>query len=581
MRGIENKLADVKSRLLSTSCNIEKAAAFCSEKYLVNPGVNTLDESLELATQSVCAVAHEVNRFANQFLEALDFQLYQIGDVSDKISKLKMVCNIYQEKVARKAVGSCTVSKVPIVYQHETVLPEPPQKYIRQPINFSILDNIGHGIPNQDPIINHYGQPYMQTATLTRRSSASVSGQLPGRQHSTISCRIANPKPCIEYAAPAGTMRSQAGTVGRAPVICRGGVMPPQQFLNANMVMQHMGGGTNSSVGGMSSPNYATGVGSNVNNRGANLDPMCNTAGNVRSRKSSGSSGAGSNVIQYHHGQYASSQPLIQSSNSEQLMHVSQVAYNKPNMQSQYMASQIGHPISGTASQPTHGHDQQNSLSGRNELSGQLHMRQNQQHKWANVSQMGDSSEIPQSQQLQMQQQIQLQQYQQQNIRDSVIYQKQSSAEMNKNTDKMNKLNISGPTVPNQQPQQQNFNTKTMDEPSDEHLTIPPPGAFCYENEQESQFGKQQETDFTDSLTIQNSKLIQRKPTDPAWAPDFYIEQVITMYEYVRDKDDELTFTENQIIYVIKKNDDGWWEGVMNGITGLFPGNYVEPFETE
>ncbi|VDO98045.1 unnamed protein product [Schistosoma margrebowiei] len=50
---------------------------------------------------------------------------------------------------------------------------------------------------------------------------------------------------------------------------------------------------------------------------------------------------------------------------------------------------------------------------------------------------------------------------------------------------------------------------------------------------------------------------------------------------YVRDKDDELTFVENQIIYVIKKNDDGWWEGIMNGKTGLFPGNYVEPFDTE
>jgi hypothetical protein len=26
----------------------------------------------------------------------------------------------------------------------------------------------------------------------------------------------------------------------------------------------------------------------------------------------------------------------------------------------------------------------------------------------------------------------------------------------------------------------------------------------------------------------------------------------------------------------LKKNSDGWYEGVMNGMTGLFPGNYVE-----
>ena len=52
---------------------------------------------------------------------------------------------------------------------------------------------------------------------------------------------------------------------------------------------------------------------------------------------------------------------------------------------------------------------------------------------------------------------------------------------------------------------------------------------------------------------------------------------VVAIYDYQADKADELTFTENAVIYVIKKNDDGWWEGVMDGVTGLFPGNYVEP----
>ena len=54
-----------------------------------------------------------------------------------------------------------------------------------------------------------------------------------------------------------------------------------------------------------------------------------------------------------------------------------------------------------------------------------------------------------------------------------------------------------------------------------------------------------------------------------------------------------MVLQEGQVIYVLKKNDDGWWEGVMvrienrnvvfkgiqliqEGITGLFPGNYVE-----
>ncbi|XP_026527940.1 abl interactor 1 isoform X6 [Notechis scutatus] len=63
---------------------------------------------------------------------------------------------------------------------------------------------------------------------------------------------------------------------------------------------------------------------------------------------------------------------------------------------------------------------------------------------------------------------------------------------------------------------------------------------------------------------------------DPAWAPKTYIEKVVAIYDYSKDKDDELSFMEGAIIYVIKKNDDGWYEGVCNRVTGLFPGNYVE-----
>uniref|UniRef100_A0A4W4E801 Abl interactor 1 n=1 Tax=Electrophorus electricus TaxID=8005 RepID=A0A4W4E801_ELEEL len=63
---------------------------------------------------------------------------------------------------------------------------------------------------------------------------------------------------------------------------------------------------------------------------------------------------------------------------------------------------------------------------------------------------------------------------------------------------------------------------------------------------------------------------------DPQWAPKNYIEKVVAIYDYAKDKDDELSFMEGAIIYIVKKNDDGWFEGVCNGVTGLFPGNYVE-----
>lgn len=54
----------------------------------------------------------------------------------------------------------------------------------------------------------------------------------------------------------------------------------------------------------------------------------------------------------------------------------------------------------------------------------------------------------------------------------------------------------------------------------------------------------------------------------------FYV--VVSIFSYEASRDDELSFKENEIIYVLKKNSDGWYEGVLNGMTGLFPGNYVE-----
>ena len=51
---------------------------------------------------------------------------------------------------------------------------------------------------------------------------------------------------------------------------------------------------------------------------------------------------------------------------------------------------------------------------------------------------------------------------------------------------------------------------------------------------------------------------------------------VEALYDYTKDKEDELTFSTGAIIYVIKKNDDGWYEGSCGSETGLFPGNYVE-----
>ena len=58
--------------------------------------------------------------------------------------------------------------------------------------------------------------------------------------------------------------------------------------------------------------------------------------------------------------------------------------------------------------------------------------------------------------------------------------------------------------------------------------------------------------------------------------PPKYIEVVESMFSYKAQKEDELNFTEGRTIYVLKKNPDGWYEGVLDGVRGLFPFNYVK-----
>ncbi|XP_028834713.1 abl interactor 2b isoform X13 [Denticeps clupeoides] len=104
-----------------------------------------------------------------------------------------------------------------------------------------------------------------------------------------------------------------------------------------------------------------------------------------------------------------------------------------------------------------------------------------------------------------------------------------------------------------------------VDEPVFEESAPPPPPPEDYEDNEDEE---------EESAVVEYSDPYAEE--DPPWAPRTYLEKVVAIYDYSRDKEDELSFQEGAIIYVIKKNDDGWYEGVMSGTTGLFPGNYVE-----
>ncbi|XP_028323624.1 intersectin-1 isoform X6 [Gouania willdenowi] len=78
-------------------------------------------------------------------------------------------------------------------------------------------------------------------------------------------------------------------------------------------------------------------------------------------------------------------------------------------------------------------------------------------------------------------------------------------------------------------------------------------------------------------LSPSTSKTTPTEPTPPKLTPVCTaLCQVIGMYDYVAQNDDELAFQKGQVITVINKDDCDWWKGELNGREGLFPSNYVK-----
>lgn len=66
-------------------------------------------------------------------------------------------------------------------------------------------------------------------------------------------------------------------------------------------------------------------------------------------------------------------------------------------------------------------------------------------------------------------------------------------------------------------------------------------------------------------------------PSSDRATPAFHpVCQVIAMYDYAANNEDELNFSKGQLINVLNKDDPDWWQGEINGVTGLFPSNYVK-----
>lgn len=52
--------------------------------------------------------------------------------------------------------------------------------------------------------------------------------------------------------------------------------------------------------------------------------------------------------------------------------------------------------------------------------------------------------------------------------------------------------------------------------------------------------------------------------------------QCKVLYAYQANESDELNINPDDVINIIDKYDQEWWQGELNGTVGIFPATYVE-----
>ncbi|NXG57585.1 ABI3 protein, partial [Hemiprocne comata] len=129
--------------------NLHKVADYCESNYLqASDKRKALEETMALSTQSLASVTYQVSSLATAFLRLLDLQVAQLRKVEAEVSCMAQRVDMHKEKVSRQEIGSLTISKRFPAYQKIMSPLNPPclEPYYRKPLNFSVLDDIGHGI---------------------------------------------------------------------------------------------------------------------------------------------------------------------------------------------------------------------------------------------------------------------------------------------------------------------------------------------------------------------------------------------------------------------------------------------------
>ncbi|XP_016528711.1 abl interactor 1a isoform X1 [Poecilia formosa] len=542
---LDEEIPAGKRALVESYQNLTRVADYCENNYVqAQDKRKALEETKAYTTQSLASVAYQINALANNVLQLLDIQASQLRRMESSINHISQTVDIHKEKVARREIGILTTNKN-TARTHKIIAPtnlERPVRYIRKPIDYNVLDDVGHGV-KWLKAKQHGNNQAVRAGTLSRTNPPTQK--------------------------PPSPPMSGRGTLGRnTPYKTLEPVKPPTV------------------------PNdYMTSPARLGSQHGQQNSPGRTASLNQRPRTHSGSSGgSGSRENSGSSIPIAVPTPSIPNSGPVPFMPAPPGAPPPPPPPPGVPPP--APPMGGMAPPPPPPSPPPPSppppyaalvvasgpglgpapVSQFGTISRQISRHNPSNSSVSMVSATGTYRRAPsvtsqfslQQQQLQLQQQ-QLQQ--QPHINGGTPGYGQNSMSVAPPPPPMPQLTPQIPLTGFVARMQESTDTPTPppppppdDLPMFDDSPPPPPPPVDYEDEEATVLK------FDDPYA----------DGDPQWAPKNYIEKVVAIYDYTQDKEDELTFMEGAIIYVVKKNDDGWFEGVCNGVTGLFPGNYVE-----
>ncbi|XP_029302497.1 abl interactor 2b isoform X5 [Cottoperca gobio] len=488
---LEEEIPAGRSALLDSFTNLERVAEYCESNYVQSPDKQrALEETKNYTTQSLASVAYLINTLANNVLQMLDIQASQLRRMESSINHISQTVDIHKEKVARREIGILTTNKN-TSRTHKIIAPanpERPVRYIRKPIDYSMLDDMGHGVK------------WLQRFKASAQNMKAGGGGLPRTNPPTQK--------------PPSPPMSGKGTLGGSS----GGSHPSSSSRSSSRENSGSGSvGVPIAVPTPAPPNaFPAPVPSNP------AKPPPNTATTPGPPTLDGPPQASNPTVEIP----PVPPPPPQLPTSAPPTGTGPTTFGNPAGAPQFYS--MNRPA-----QPPNNSQVGGSLPYRrpSSVTGQPNTAQSQLNGGPHFAQSPAGPLAPPPPSMQITPQLPLMGF---------VARVQETIS-----------DVPPPPPP-------------ADELVFEEPTPPPPPPEDYEDDEDEE----------ESAVVEYSDPYAEE--DPPWAPRTYDEKVVAIYDYARDKEDELSFQEGAIIYVIKKNDDGWYEGVMNGTTGLFPGNYVE-----